>query len=305
MDDIHGNLYAPRWYPQEWQNSMARDYLRRGNKPVNDNTIKVALLSLNRMLSDTDGKRTLATMDAAGIDKRIVVILDFGFELGEAEASIEEINTEILDICSKSEGRLIGFCGVDPRRTNARMIVENAFKHQGAKGLKLHPTSSWSLLGPDCLEVVQIAVDNGAPVLSHLGKTVDVLNSRNASPEDFIELARRFPSNQFIAGHCGFELWTTFIERQDTVPSNVYFDIAGWQELYEGNSLAQASALVRLCEAFPGKICFGTDAPFYGYNFSIIEKRWKEFIQQNFVGPHIVWDSIKSKLRQVDLSEGK
>jgi predicted TIM-barrel fold metal-dependent hydrolase len=305
MDDIHGNLYAPRWYPQAWQHSMARDYLRRSNKPVNDISIKVALASLDRMLTDTDGKRTLATMDAAGINKRIVVILDFGLELGEAEASVEEINTEILEVCAKSGGRLVGFCGVDPRRPNARWLVDHAFKNQGAKGLKLHPTASWTLLDPECLAIVKIAADNGSPVLSHLGKTVDVLNSRNARPEDFIELARRFPSSQFIAGHCGFELWTTFIERQEIVPNNLFFDIGGWQELYEGNSVAQASALVRLCETFPGRICFGTDAPFYGYNFSIIEKRWKEFIQQTMVGQPVEWDSIKSKLYQGDSKKGK
>lgn len=298
MDDIHGNLYAPRWYPQGFQQSMARDYLRRSNKLVNEGTIKVALSSLNRMLTDSDGKRALATMDAAGIGRRVVVILDFGLELGEAEASIQEINTEILEVCAQSAGRLVGFCGVDPRRPNARSLVDHAFKHQDAKGLKLHPTASWTLLDPECLAIVAVAADNGAPVLAHLGKTVDVLSARNARPEDFIELARKFPSSQFIAGHSGFDLWKIFVERQDIVPNNLFFDISGWQEMYGGDSDAQASALVRLCEAFPGRVGFGTDAPFYGYNFPIIEKRWREFIQRTMVGQPVEWDPVNSRLRQ-------
>ena len=130
-----------------------------------------------------------------------------------------------------------------------------------------------------------------------------MLNPGNANPADFIELARRFPSNQFIAGHCGFELWTTFIERQDSIPDNLFFDLGGWQELYEGNSEAQASAIVRLSEAFPGRICFGTDAPFYGYNFSIIDKRWKEFVQQTIVGHPVDWDSANSRLYQGDFKQ--
>jgi len=298
MDDIHGNLYAPRWYPEAFQQSMARDYLRRSNKLVSESSIRVALASLNRMLTDLDGKRALATMDAAGIGKRVVVILDFGLELGEAEASIQEINTEILEVCAQSDGRLLGFCGVDPRRRSSRSLVDYAFKHQGAKGLKLHPTASWTLVDPECLAIVSVAADNGAPVLAHLGKTIDVLSSKNSRPEDFIRLARKFPSSQFIAGHCGFDLWRTFVELKDIVPDNLFFDISGWQELYDGNTEAQATALVHLCKVFTGRVCFGTDAPFYGYNFPIIEKRWREFIQRTIVGNLVEWDPINSRLRQ-------
>lgn len=297
IDDIHGNLYAPRWYPDEFQRAMARDFLGRRGKPVNEASIKEALCSLNRLLIDQDGSRTVATMDAAGIGTRLVMILDFGIELGEAEASVEQINSEVLEICARSSGRLVGFCGVDPRRPNACALVRQALRDWGGKGLKLHPTGDWSLLDERCLALVSVAADHGAPVLSHLGKTIDVLSDRHASPVDFVELARRFPSCQFVAGHCGFGLWPFFVEHAESMPSNLWFDVGGWQELYGGDVLAQATAIAQLCGVFPGRVAFGTDAPFYGFNMPLIEGRWSALVERAVGGRYVEWDRSDCKLR--------
>lgn len=298
MDDIHGNLYAPRWYPKAFQYSMARDYLRRRNKEIDDSSIENTLSALNRMLTDCDGKRTLSAMDAAGIASRVIVILDFGLELGEADASVEEINSEILEICARSERRLIGFCGVDPRRKNAIALVKDAFRLHGAKGLKLHPTADWSLLDDVCQDLVSVSASYGAPVLAHLGKTIDILSDANAEPEAFVELARRFPASQFVAGHCGFYLWESFVRQKESVPRNMFFDIAGWQEMYPGKPEKLAYALAELSEAFPGRICFGTDAPFYGYNVPLIEKKWLEFVKTNIKCQLVQWDHDTGRLRE-------
>jgi predicted TIM-barrel fold metal-dependent hydrolase len=132
-------------------------------------------------------------------------------------------------------------------------------------------------------EVVGRAAERSLPVLVHLGRTVDVLSDANAQPASFIELALRFPDTRFIAGHSGFEMWETFLQRSD-VPENIYFDISGWQDRMYGDGANILADLLRLHEAFPGRVCFGTDGPFYSFNLVLSERRWLDRIVPPFSG---------------------
>ena len=121
-----------------------------------------------------------------------------------------QIHQEILGICQRFGDRLVGFAGIDPRRAYAPELMRWAFDDLGAQGLKLHPTSDWSLRDERTHCVVELAANRELPVLVHVGRTVDVLNDRNSQPVAFLDLARAFPETNFIAGHSGFELWEEF-----------------------------------------------------------------------------------------------
>jgi hypothetical protein len=238
-------------------------------------------------------------MDRAGIEKRVILVLDWGLELGEAPRTIRDIHREILGICGRYPDRLIGFAGVDPRREDALEIVRWACDELGARGLKLHPTGGWTLNDPRTHEIVGIAAERNLPTLVHIGKTVDVLSDANARPAPFLELAAAFPESASIAGHSGFDLWHDFVLQTKMVPPNVFFDISGWQERVRGDGQNVVDDLHTLRSAFPGRICFGTDSPFYSFNLLLAEQRWMERVEPVLRGEWVQFGDLSRRRRSV------
>ena len=252
---------------------MLRDFQRRQRQFGQGNAASLGR-QLMKMLTDETGATTLRIMDRVGIEKRAILVLDWGVELGEADKSIREIHEEILGICRKFSDRFVGFAGVDPRRDEAVELIIWAFDKLGAAGLKLHPTGGWKLTDPRTLEVVAVAAKWQAPVLVHIGKTVVVLSDVNAQPAPFPTLAQTFPEIPFIAGHSGFDLWEAFVELAADVPRNVFFDVSGWQERIRGDGQNVLADLRQLETVFPGRVCFGSDSPFYSFNLIPSEQKW-------------------------------
>ena len=199
-------------------------------------------------LSDDSGESTIRAMDEAGIDHRIVLILDWGLELGKPELSIEAIHEAVMGICQRFPDRFTGFAGLDPRRREAAELLGWAVDSLGARGLKLHPTSEgWTLHDESTLRLVEIAAQRSLPVLVHVGATFPVLTDRNAGPRSLLAMAALFPQTTFVAGHAGFKRWREF--RSDGhFPPNVLLDVSGWQSLDDGGetlprSFAKSSVL--------------------------------------------------------------
>jgi uncharacterized protein len=271
--DIHAHLYDPRWYPAKFNDYLVRDFAGRNMARTGRRVSGSQLASVIRFMADRTGEATLRIMDEAGINRRVILIVDWGLELGEAEISLEAIHEEVLAICRKSKGRLVGFAGVDPRRKSGPDLLRRAFDDLGARGLKLHPTGDWSLDDDRTEELVNIAATRGLPVLVHVGSTIRILSDKHSQPNALIRLARRLPAATFIAGHSGFELFRWFLSETD-VPTNIYFDISGWQEMAKSGNQCFAENLSALLCAFPGRVCFGSDSPFFSYNLAAKEKEW-------------------------------
>jgi predicted TIM-barrel fold metal-dependent hydrolase len=219
-------------------------------------------------------------MDRAGIDRRVIAILDWGLALGESSKTIVQIHKEILGICANTSDRLIGFAGLDPRRHDALAILLWAFDELGAKGLKLHPTSQWCLEDKRTHQLVSAAASRGLPVLVHVGRTMPILTDRFSQPEAIVKLAQAFPETPIIAGHSGFEQWEVFAN-DTAVPSNLYCDISGWQEMIGDDWPQLRLSLRRLCSAMPDRVCFGSDSPFFTNNLAVTEKRWIRAVREN------------------------
>ncbi len=263
--DGHGHLFHPRWYPSRFTARLSRDVVAR--------------------LSDDDGSATIRVMDAVGVAKRTILILDWGLELGEAPTPIRDIHDEILAICRRFKDRLIGFAGVDPRRPDAVDLLRWAVDDLGAQGLKLHPTGAWRLSDDATRRVVDVAAARRLPVVVHIGETMEGLTAEHARPDAMVALARAYPTVTFIAGHSGLRQWRQF--GSGTVPDNLYFDIAAWQEIAAEDRTVFARELKAVVEAFPGRVFFGTDAPFYTYNVPMIEQRWIGLVRGCLPGAEI------------------
>ena len=271
--DIHAHLYHPRWYPSKFNEYLGRDFARRSAARTGRQRSPSHIENVMRFMTDRTGEATIRVMDEAHIDRRVILIVDWGLEMGEAEITLDAIHREVLGVCRNSQGRLIGFAGVDPRRKLGADLLRRAFDDLGARGLKLHPTGDWSLDDDQTGELVTLAATRGLPVLVHVGSTMKILRDDHCGPQALLRLARRFPAATLIAGHSGFELFRVFVDTPD-VPANVYFDISGWQEIARNRMELLTENLSSLLGAFPGRVCFGTDSPFFSYNLAAQEKWW-------------------------------
>lgn len=278
ITDVHSHLYHPDWYPQAFQKQLAIDYLLRRKKHVAEESVGRELKALNRILSDKDGSICLRVMDVVGIERRVLHVVDWGLELGEPVCTVWDINEAVLGICRLHPDRLIGFAGVDPRRSDAVSLVTWAFDKLGAAGLKLHPTSrGWTLEDDRVAALVDLAAQRNLPVMVHTGGTVSVLSDEHCQPRALLRLCARFPTVDFVAGHSGFSNWRAF---GSDPPPNLWFDISAWQERLASDGEGLKAELRQLLAQFPNRVFFGTDSPFYGFNMAFSEAKWIDVVRE-------------------------
>jgi len=283
--DIHANLYHPDWYPEAFTDSVVEEFIHQqvlaGKQAM---SAARARASLKTLLPDRDGSRSLKLMDEVGLERKVIMIMDWGMALGEAALSIEEVNREILGVCQAHPDRLTGFVGIDPRRPDAPAMVARAIDLWGAGGLKLHPTTGWKLDDDEALAVVAVAVERGLPALVHTGNTIERLSDEFCRPHHMIELARHFPRGRFIAAHAAFDRWREF-GQHGPLPDNLHCDISGWQSLVGNDQEKLDTQLTELMKIFNGRVHFGTDGPFFSYNLPASEQHWLRMVS-TFVAAH-------------------
>ena len=154
-------------------------------------------------------------------------------------------NDRVLAEATASEGRLVPFCRLDPRR-DAAGEAERCLD-AGAAGIKLHPRAeAFSLMDPGVREVFSVAAERRVPVLIHAGRGIPALG-RHA-----LATAEDFPSVPIILAHAGISD-LAWIWRDAPSRPNLYFDTAWWNV----SDLLTLFALIP-----PGKILFASDAPY-------------------------------------------
>ena len=154
-------------------------------------------------------------MDRAGVDKAV------GCSLGQMVD-----NDFIAETVEKSQGRIIGFGQVDPRKLDAVSTVAQVAR-LGLKGLKLHPTmhgyhfADHGLLDP----IFKAASDHGLTIL------VNALDDPFCAPLSIEEICKNFPGVPLLIAHMG-TVWNVteamiVAERNE----HVYLETSGTQLL--------------------------------------------------------------------------
>lgn len=223
--DCHSHLgYAPLYPDRYLTNMFSRlndiERLRMKN-----------LMSL--FLKDHDGSVFIKQMDAAGIDKAVLLIIDGGVAFGEAELSIEEIY-EVHYIALKNyPDRFIVFAGMDPRRGKAGYeLFKKGIETYNFKGLKLYPPMGFSMDYWELLPYYEYCQKHRLPVLLHTGPSQESLRNDLANPLFIGAIAKKYPETNFILAHAGYSLNDDLI-KLITSTNNIFIDIAGFQSSYE------------------------------------------------------------------------
>jgi len=212
------------------------------------------------LLGDRTGDKLVEKMDEAGIDKAIILPLDFWLGCPESEGiSIEEKNAIYASAVGRHKGRLLTHIGVDPRRKNALQLMKTGVEEYGAVGLKLHPTAGYYPDDPVCAPLYRQALEYDIPVLIHSGNEPAPLRIKFSQPKYIDTVAAEFPELKIIIAHAGHGWWQEAIDLASVKP-NVYVDFAGWQmEYMNGADYFLHPLRFAIDTLGPWRVLFGTD----------------------------------------------
>lgn len=203
-------------------------------------------------------KRWLAAMDAAGIDAMVTF------------ASLPQEADAVKAAMKVGQGRLVGYCLVNPLAENAPQFVES-LKGRGFKGILLFPVMHrYAANDPRIHPTIEAA--QGMNIIVHFGmlqvKLRDVLGLPRpfdltyGNPLSLQVTANAFPKTRFIIPHfgCGFFRETLMIGSQC---ENVYVDTSssnGWMATQE-TAIDLAGVFARTKNIFgAARILYGTDS---------------------------------------------
>ena len=266
-------------------------------QPFWDGWTEVSALRVNRSVESVQGRlpelwnvsgdMIVRDMDAAGIDKSVLLAVDWGLAryLSDLKLSIEEINRTYADAVKRHPQRLVAFAGIDPRRDKAVGIVERFLKEWGVKGIKFHTAAGFYPNDRVCYPIYEKALEYGVPILFHTGEVLKPLYFKYCRPIYLQEVAIDFPDLPIILAHTG-GCWYPEAVAICTNTTNVYLDLSLWQRRLL-RPLEFYRALRRLLDSVPWqRVLFGSDYPFL--KLLINQERWVKAFTQ-------IPDSVKER----------
>ncbi|MFL5616872.1 MAG: amidohydrolase family protein [Gemmatimonadaceae bacterium] len=227
-----------------------------------------------------DGRALLAELDAAGIEKAVVLSVAYSFaderkNLPDPDRLTREENDWTSAQVAAAGGRLIGFCSANPLRAAALTELERCLGLRGMRGIKLHFGNAGVTLRDTShlrrlQEVFGLAQRLGRPVLVHMRAR----GGANYGGEDArLFLSRVVPSApdiEIVVAHLGYSgpgypqadsVMAAFgeaAERNDPHMRNVYFDVA---TSVTAETTPENAALVarRIRQVGPRRVLYGSD----------------------------------------------
>jgi hypothetical protein len=255
--DVHTHLAYKKIFSPQFLAGVART-LAGDDSQKNAFLLKV----VENTLRDLNGEAHIRQMNEAGIARSVLLIADFGYALGEAALSIEDIHLlhkQVLDLYPE---RFMVFAGVDPRRGKPGWdLFERCIGTYNFSGLKLYPPCGFELDDPGLYPLYELCAHFGVPVLSHVGPSLASMRTEKAYPGSLRKVARAFPGVKFILGHGGAVLWETNVAVAREYP-NVSLEISTFQN--QNQSREELESRFRyFFDHIPDQILFGSDWPMF------------------------------------------
>ncbi len=277
--DAHCHVWTREVLPDRYWDELASlvvAFFRRNNLgEITPDQAKEIVLD---QLMDPDGSKLIARMDEAGIDKTIILALDWGFGIGEAIKSVDEINRFYGSIARAFPDRIVAFAGVDPRRPGAVEILDRAVNDYGCRGLKYHPTSGFYPDSEESYQVLAKAQELGIPLICHLGPISKPLKSKYGRPIFLDAVVSDFPGLTVVGAHLGLCWWPELVNLIAAKETAFCADISGWQGQARRNFSAFCHILrAAFDEATAEKFLWGTDNPIL--EGVISAKQWLQMIR--------------------------
>ncbi len=245
--DFHTHLAYHKIYPDKFLASL----FNLGKSDLKDSK-QLSLLKL--FLRDDFGKKLIKQMDASGIQKSVLLIVDDNDYLGVSGDTIIEKYERHRDVLKKYPDRFVVFGGYHPLRKGGFELLKKGIEEYGFYGIKLYPPFNFKVNDPIMIKCYEYANANELIILSHTGFSVDGLKNEYAEPKDFLGIVDLYPKANFVLAHAGYKLNDPIV-KELIQKDNVYADIAGFKTANKED--------LRLIfeEPYNDKILFGSDWP--------------------------------------------
>lgn len=227
---------------------------------------------------DPDGANHIKRMDEAGIEKSIILHLDYGLLFGEGKVSIDQQNKHVSEVARKHNDRFLWFCGIDPRRKDAVTLLEKCVTEWGAKGIKLYPTTGFLPADKECYPFYERATAWKIPIYFHMGpENPPFHNQGNAHAAVLLRVLVDFPELTVLVAHLGFEFWRDLLAL-GKVRDNVMCDFCAWQDIAKQRYDQFCYILRKFLDEFGAdRVMFGTDAPIL--EDAVSSREWIDIIK--------------------------
>ena len=234
-----------------------------------------------------DATALLADLDRAGIQRAVVLSMAYTYaderkNVPDRDANVRGENDWTAAEAARSNGRLIGFCSVNPLREAALAEVERCTRLPNIRGLKLHfANSGVNLRNADhaskLAQVFAAANSAGAPIIVHMRlrtSSTDAYGAEDAqlfidkllpaAPNVAVQIAHLAGAGSFPEdAEMAMNVFAEAISRDDSRTRNVYFDVTtvamSGTTKADGDYIAKAIRSVGV-----ERVLFGSDAPFEG-----------------------------------------
>lgn len=210
---------------------------------------------------DWSAEALIKDMDEAGIDKSIAMALDYSVICRqEPEISVWKLNEYTAEMQAKYPDRIIGFAGVDPRRSDAIELVEKAVKEWGLKGVKIAPNHYY--LTDSEVQPYLTKVNNlGVPLTVHVGSDPLPYLIEHGNPKDISTLLLRYPNMTINAAHCAQGYEDVLVELMKWHKGRVYADISAHQHELVNSPWHFNMFLRYYMDIAPQAVMMGSDWP--------------------------------------------
>ena len=263
------------FFGREMQNEAALGYMarmftaisRRMGRPIDRETFVEKGMKLR---SDPTGESMIASMDEAGIDVCVLLMVAAGDRGQEGNRIAGEISRRFPD-------RVIALAGMDPRAPVAVDRLKQCFEEYGCRGVKYHADFGFDPAGAESYKLLEIIAEHEGILVSHTGPLGGGSRSSMSDVSRLADVVVDFPRVTVVAAHMGFTDWRPWASLAQ-FHENIYGDLAMWDERAFGNYRFFCRELRDLIDcAGISKVMFGTDDP----HFAILRstKEWVELIR--------------------------
>ncbi|MBI3743961.1 MAG: amidohydrolase family protein [Chloroflexi bacterium] len=255
--DLHSHVFTepgilPEWFWRSFKFSVARGLgvsVEQAEKQV-----------FNDAYWDPNGDTLVAEMAKAGVDRAVVLTLDWGLAglKGEAKYAPERLNEITHRVVQRHKDRLLFGCGVDPRRPNAVEVVEHGIKDLGAKLVKLYPPAGWYANDKAHYRVYEKCIEHNVPIIMHTGPSAAHLLSKYSEASIVEELAADLPELKIICAHSGFGMWRQFAAVAQ-FKGNIHLEVGAWNREASQHPAKFFEAIREMMDRAPGRVMFSSD----------------------------------------------
>ncbi len=217
---------------------------------------------------DLTGEALVKQMDSAGVERAVIAPVDRAMAVYNRDG-----NQLMCRTWTAYRDRLIPSCSVNPWYNSAALKEFARATSEGARMLVLHPFLQGFLANDELVfPVLEAAAREAIPVYIHTGVPAV------STPWQVADLAERFPSLDFIMGHCGAtDFW-----------NDVVLAAARFPNLFIESSLARPFGLVAHARKLdPGRAVMGSWTPVNDLRF--------EWEQMRKCVPPGLWEAMSGQ----------